>query len=344
MARILLADDGISFDGTTPEKGPLGGAESSFINLTETLAARGHAVEVRNKCDGNIDHKGVAWRRIDEPWPESADLYVANRGDKLILRMPKARKTIFWTHNPATYMMKWRYLWKLAVKRPDIVFIGTYHATTWPDWAPGGKRVVIPYGIPEMFRSAEPCRDLPQPRAVFTSNPLRSLDWLLDLWANEIQPQVPGAELHVFSGAATYGSVGDGKADAMRKVLARAEALKSQGVVLRGPVPKAQLVEEFRQARCLLYKGDINETFCLAVGEAQAMGVPAVVQPIGSVVERVEDGRTGHIARTDKSFAEAAIRLLADETHWRTLHEGALSLQRRWGWQDAARAFEALLP
>lgn len=344
MARILLADDGISFDGTTPEKGPLGGAESSFINLTETLAARGHAVEVRNKCEKNIDHKGVAWRRIDEPWPESADLYVANRGDKLILRMPNVKKTIFWTHNPATYMLKWRYLWKLALKRPDIVFIGTYHATTWPDWAPGGKRVVIPYGIPEMFRAAEPCGELPPPRAVFTSNPLRSLDWLLDLWASEIQPQVPGAELHVFSGAATYGSVGDGKADAMRKVLARVEALKSQGVVLRGPVPKAQLVEEFRLARCLLYKGDINETFCLAVGEAQAMGVPAVVQPIGSVVERVEDGRTGHIARTDKSFAEAAIRLLADEAHWRTLHEGALSLQRRWGWQDAAQAFEALLP
>jgi glycosyltransferase involved in cell wall biosynthesis len=344
MARILMADDGISFDGTTPEKGPLGGAESSFVNLAETLAARGHSVEVRNKCANNIDHKGVAWRKIDELWPETADLYVANRGDKLILRMPGAKKTIFWTHNPATYMLKWRYLWKLFVKKPDIVFIGTYHETTWPVWAPGGKRVVIPYGIPEMFRSAEPGKDLPPPRAVFTSNPLRSLDWLLDLWANRIHPKVPGAELHVFSGAATYGQVGDGKASAMGKVLALAESMKDKGVVLRGPVPKAQLVEEFRQARCLLYKGDINETFCLAVGEAQAMGVPAVVKPIGSVVERVSDGRTGHIAVNDMTFAESAVRLLADEAHWRKMHEGALSLQRRWGWQDAAKAFEALLP
>ena len=344
MARILMADDGIAFDGTTPEKGPLGGAESSFVNLAETLAARGHLVEVRNKCEGNIDHKGVAWRRIDQPWPETVDLYVANRGDKMILRMPGARKTIFWTHNPATYMMKWRYLWKMAVKRPDIVFIGDYHATTYPAWAPSGKRVVIPYGIPEMFRSAEPSKAVPPPRAVFTSNPLRSLDWLLDLWANRIQPQAPNAELHVFSGAATYGSVGDSKASAMQKVLAQAQALKEKGVVLRGPVPKAQLVDEFRTARCLLYKGDINETFCLAVGEAQAMGVPAVVQPIGSVVERVVDGRTGHIAASDEAFAEAAVRLLADEAHWRTLHDGALALQRRWGWPDAAQAFESLLP
>ncbi len=30
MARIVLADDGIEFDGTSPEKRPLGGAESRY--------------------------------------------------------------------------------------------------------------------------------------------------------------------------------------------------------------------------------------------------------------------------------------------------------------------------
>ena len=33
MARILLADDGIVFDGNSLESGPLGGVESSVINL-----------------------------------------------------------------------------------------------------------------------------------------------------------------------------------------------------------------------------------------------------------------------------------------------------------------------
>ena len=33
MARIVMADDGIAFDGQTPEKGPLGGAESAFVAL-----------------------------------------------------------------------------------------------------------------------------------------------------------------------------------------------------------------------------------------------------------------------------------------------------------------------
>lgn len=344
MARIVLADDGIEFDGQSLERGPLGGVESSVINLTRELARRGHDMIVMNNCAGPLEHDGVSWRPIaTAPWPEAADLYIANRGDKLIGRMPGARRQVFWIHNPARYLMKWRYLSKLWRCKPAIIFIGDVHATTYPAWAPGGERIVIPYGLSDDFCTAQPATAAPPPRAVFTSNPLRSLDWLLGLWAERIQPRVPGAELHLFTGAATYGSVGAGKADPMAQVLAMAEAMADKGVVVRGPVSKATLIEEFRQARCMLYRGDINETFCLAVGEAQAMGVPAVVQDLGSVVERVIDGETGFIRPTDAGFADAAVRLLGDDALWARQHAAALARQRAWRWPDAAAAFEALI-
>ncbi len=130
----------------------------------------------------------------------------------------------------------------------------------------------------------------------------------------------------------------------MRQVLAKAETMVANGVVLRGTVSKTTLIEEFRSARCMLYRGDINETFCLAVGEAQAMGVPAVVQDFGSVVERVVDNETGFIRPTDAGFAEAAVRLLCDDALWRRHHDLALSKQRSWRWPDAASSFEALVP
>ena len=172
--------------------------------------------------------------------------------------------------------------------------------------APDGGRVVIPYGLPEDFCQAGPLSEPPPPRAVFTSNPLRSLDWLLEIWAESIQPRVAGAELQVFAGAATYGSVGADKEAAMEKVLDRARALQGQGVKLRGPVPKARLIQELHQSRAMLYRGDLNETFCLAVGEAQAMGVPTVVEKLGSVSERVIDGETGFVAVGAAAFAESA--------------------------------------
>ena len=343
MARIILADDGIVFDGHTPERGPLGGAESSVIQLVETLAQRGHDVTVCNNCEAVLDYRGVKWRPIAAGVPDSADLYIANRGDKLLKHCEGAKRTVFWTHNPCGYMLKLRYLWQFLRRRPVIVFIGSYHATTLPGWVPDGGRRTIPYGLPDLFCEAEAAIDVPGPRAIFTSNPLRGLDWLLDLWSGEIEPRVPGAELHVFSGAATYGAAGARKGDAMADVLSKAQALEGQGVRLRQPVGKAQLIDELRLARVMLYKGDINETFCLAVAEAQCLGVPAVVQPIGSMAERVRDNETGFIAADNASFALAATRLLTDDALWRSQHASALEKQRTWRWSDAAAAFEELI-
>ncbi len=353
MSRIVLADDGIEFDGSTPEQKPLGGVESSVVFLMEELARRGHQVRVVNNCPQAMSRRGVDYSPIHtgRPYggiPDHADLYIANRGDALIPLMPGAGRTVFWIHNPAGYLLKWRYLSKLWRVKPHIVFIGEYHATTYPRWAPDGGRTVIPYGIPDMFRQAQPPDGLadgpPGPRAVFTSNPLRSLDWLLDLWAARIRPWVPDAELHIFSGAATYGHVGDAKARAMAAVLDRAAAMSADGVRLRGPVAKPQLIEELRASRVMLYRGDLNETFCLAVGEAQALGVPAVVRDLGSMKERVIDGETGIVAASGAAFADGACALLGDDALWRRFHEGALARQRAWGWPEAAQAFERMIP
>jgi glycosyltransferase involved in cell wall biosynthesis len=343
-ARIVLADDGIEFDGESPSKGPLGGVESAIVNLMRALAERGHAVYVRNICANARVIDGVDWAPLADGLPENADLYIANRGDKLLGLMPGAKRTVFWIHNPARYLMKWRYLSKLWWLKPAVIFIGDYHATTYPAWAPSGERVVIPYGIAPPFSKAGALESPPPRRAIFTSNPLRSLDWLLVLWRDHIRPNAPDAELHLFCGATTYGSVGSRLAAEMEQVLETARSMRHEGVVLNAPVAKERLVEEFGRARVMLYRGDINETFCLAVGEAQAAGVPAVVQPIGSVVERVIDGQTGVVAADDQAFAEAAVKLLNDDETWRRFHETALAEQSKWGWADAARSFERLIP
>jgi glycosyltransferase involved in cell wall biosynthesis len=343
MARIVMADDGIAFDGLLAERAPLGGAESAFVGLAEALARRGHAVTVHNNCAAPLDHAGVFWRRIAEGTPREADLYIANRGDRLLRLVPAARRTIFWIHNPAGYLLKWRYLTKLAWRRPVIVFSGASHAATYPRWAPSGGRVVIPYGIVEIFRTTPPAAAPPPPRALFTSNPLRSLDWLLELWERRIRPAVPAAELHVFSGPRTYGAVGAHKAAAMLPVLERARALAGSGVVLREPVARGTLAEAMRDMRVYLYRGDPGETFCASAGEAQAMGIPGVVQDIGSLRERVRHGVTGFVATEAESFAAAAIRLLTDDALWRAQHEAAAATQRSFGWDEAAARFEALL-
>jgi glycosyltransferase involved in cell wall biosynthesis len=290
----------------------------------------------------------VEWRPIDGGVPDRADLYVANRGDKLLSLVREARATAFWIHNPARYLKKWRYLSKLWRRQPTLVFLGTYHAGTYPGWAPGRKRKIIPHGIDDAFRNVPSPVLPPRPRAVFTSNPLRSLDWLIETWVTRIFPAVPKAELHVFSGPVTYGALGEAKAAEMAPVLRQARAMKDAGVVLRDPLPRAALAAELGGFRVFTYRGSEEETFCLAAGEAQAAGVPAVACDIGSLAERVRNHETGYIVspepgRDERDFATAVIKILSDDGLWRRMHQAAIARQRLRGWDQAAADFERLM-
>jgi glycosyltransferase involved in cell wall biosynthesis len=339
MAKVVMADDGIAFDGVMAEDGPLGGAETAFVALAEALALRGHDVMVRNRCRAALSYKDVRWAPLSDEIPQACDLYIGNRGHRVIGLVKKAARRLFWLHNPAGYLKKPRNVWRLARYRPVLITTGAYHSTTVPWWLPCAGCEEIPYGVLDRFRSATP-RDPPPPRAIFTSNPLRGLDWLLDLWVSRIAPALPEAELHIYSGRAVYGMA---DAPRMEEVLARADSLARYGIRRFAPIGRKSLAEALRAARAMLYRGDPGETFCLALAEAQAMGVPIVVQPLGSAPERVIDGVTGQVATDDDAFFGAAVAALRDDLLWRKWHRAALTHQRGLSWDDVAVRFEALM-
>jgi glycosyltransferase involved in cell wall biosynthesis len=342
MASVVMADDGIAFDGLMAETAPLGGAETAFVALAEALAARGHRVEARNRCGAAIVHKGVRWAPLSHDLPHSCDLYIGNRSHRVIGLVRRAGRRVLWLHNPASYLKKPRNLWRLARYRPTLVVTGAYHAATIPQWLPCGGREIIPYGVLDRFRTA-PAREPPPPQAIFTSNPLRGLDWLLDLWVSRIRPAVPAAELHIYAGGAVYGLTGTPRARRMDEVLARADAFAAYGVRRFAPVGRKALTAALSSARVMLYRGDPGETFCLALAEAQAMGVPAVVEPLGSTPERVIDGVTGRVAKDDDGFVAASVVLLRDDEWWRRCHLAALERQRGLSWDAVGARFEALI-
>jgi glycosyltransferase involved in cell wall biosynthesis len=160
------------------------------------------------------------------------------------------------------------------------------------------------------------------------------------LWVGHIAPAVPEAELHIYAGRAVYGLAA---APGMDEVLARADTLAAFGIRRFAPVGRTSLRAALSGARVMLYRGDPGETFCLALAEAQAMGVPAVVERLGSAGERVIDGITGRIAENDEAFSAAAITVLRDDALWRRWHLAALAHQRGESWDTVAARFEALM-
>lgn len=333
MARIALADDGLAFDGRDADTGALGGAETAFVRLAEALAARGHDVRAYTNGGATLRNKGVDWSPLDAFAGEAPDLYVANRGHRLLDLAPGARRTAFWLHNDAAYLKKWRYLRRLWTRRPTLVFVSESHRARAPFWLPGGERLAIPLGLEDSYRH-EAERAPPPPVALYAANPLRGLAELAAWW-----PEI-GGDLVAHSGADLY-KVKPRTREAMEQALAAARGVS--GIALKPLVPRAELIGILRGARAFLYPGDPTETFCLAVAEAQALGVPCVVMARGALPERVRDGETGFVARSRAEFVAAARHLMSDDALWRTQHRTCLAVQRSRGWDDMAADFEKLL-
>jgi hypothetical protein len=339
--RIVMASEGPRIPAAAIGSRPLGGAETAFALLAEALAVH-HDVQVEAGEEPPERLGRVAWAPPGTALAagETPDLVIATRVPRLFGRLPRTGRRVLWLHNPADYLTKPRHLVPLLRARPILVTLGAAHRATLPAWLPG-RRVIIPLAVAPPFDQRQEPRVPPPPVAIFTSNPMRGLDWLLIQWATRIRSAVPWAELHLYSSAATYG--GDAQL-ALRatSVLARAAAMGAAGVVIQKPLPRPALAERLRGARAMLYRGDAGETFCLALAEAQAQGLPCVVTNLGAVAERIVDGETGTIAADPEAFSAAAIRLLSDDALWSAQHAAALARGPGPGWPDVAAQFADL--
>lgn len=340
MTTVVLADKGLAFNGRSLRERPLGGAETAFVYLAEALAARGLQVVAYTANEVVDDYNGVQWLPLADGLPPAADAYIASRHYHLISAVPHARRAVFWSHNPAYYLGKPRFLWPLLRRRRmPIVVTGAYHQRTVP-WLLRSRTQIIPYGIGLEHR-AYPVSDMPPPPvAIFTSNPLRHLDWLLQVWQQYIIPQVANAELHIYAGGAVYNADPSTQAR-MDAVLATARA--TNGVRVFAPLPKPALLEKVALARVMVYRGDLGESFCLAVAEAQCLGRPCVVGDLGALPERVSDGVNGFVASTPEAFAAATVRLLTDDVLWRQQQQAALQQRDTYNWAHSAAQMAALL-
>lgn len=317
--KIVLANEGPRIEAGAIGQRPLGGVETAVALLAQSFARRGHELTLHFEGE-----RGAL--------PDRADLVIATRVPRLFRELPRGRR-VLWLHNPARYLNKPRHAWPLLLARPALVTLGPHHMATLPRWLPG-LRADIPLAVAPPFDASPPERAAPPPVAIFTSNPLRGLDELARLW-----PRIGLGELHAYSGAATYGH--DPRLAARAApILARAGAVP--GITLFDPVARPELLARLTGARCMLYLGDPGETFCLAVAEAQAAGLPCVVMDRGAVAERIEDGLTGMVARNETEFVAAAQALLRDDALWLRMHRAALARGPGPNWTDVAQAFEAL--
>ena len=278
----------------------------------------------------------VFWKKLDKNiYQEDFDILIVNRGDKFLNFKPSCKKRFFWIHNPAKYLLKYRYLSKLILNKFIIIFSSEYHLKTYPRWAPAKDRVIIPYGVENYFFAKKKNRRIaPKPNAIFTSNPLRGLDWLLEIWEKKILPNVNGAKLNLYSGTSNYGSFG-------KKHFFK--VLKKKGVSIYKPIEREQLFKKIKESRIFLYAGSDEETFCMSAAESQMLSTPGVVKNFGCMHDRIINGKTGYVCDTDQDFYKKSIKLLSDDKLWERIHSNLINNNHHFSWEKIAKKWEKLI-
>ncbi len=330
MTAIDFLHPSLAYSGETLRAASMGGTESSVVQLAEALARRGHDVFVFNGIDRPRFEHGVQWLPMSEAGNRA-------RGEiGIAVANPKAfgalsfRSQIFWLHNP---LKGWRsirrgYMGPLLKRRPFYVLLGSYHDGRVPGWFPSSGRTIIHHGIHEDFFRGRAAEAAPAPRAIFTSQPYRGLDWLLDLWG-DVRRQVPGATFDVFAP-----KVHQAEANARNGAL--------EGVTFGGSISRPDLIRQLALARVQLIPGHRDETYCLAAAEATAAGVPIVTLGVGALSERVRNGKTGFVARDREDFIARTAMLLSDDALWLSMHRECLAEAALSTWDARAAEWERL--
>lgn len=337
---VTFLDDTIPFDGATPDERPLGGGEKAVVGLAAALAARGHMVRAFTRCAEPSVADGVSWRPIESCDAAHSDLVVAHRDPALLRKVENAAGRAVLLSSPGDAAAAPAAHSALREYRPTVVLQGIAHGQAVPPALQSYSAATVVMGVARAFREAGEMAPARPPRAVFTGHPLRGLEWLLDLWRGKIHPRAPWAELHVYSGLLAAGADGARLPEAVAPLLERAREEEARGVRVRRPEADPAMAEAYRAARVHLYPSSSRDVLCHTLAESQAVGLPAVVRPIGAADERVRNGLTGYAAANAEAFADYALRLLDDDAAFRRCSDEARARQRNAGWDRAARELE----
>lgn len=343
MSTIVIADDTNAYSGRTSEVMPLGGTESSVINLAEAFAARGHEVTVLTRTSECITHNGVEWRSLNDAdrLPEP-DAYLPVQHPRLLGRVRRPRQLAIWLIWPVNNLRHYKRIPIMWRYRPLPIVASQWQAECY-SWALPRRNDlrIIPLAVEESWRNHPVLGEAPGPHAVYASMPQRGLPWLLPVWQDLILPRVPGAKLHVL-GLKTFAERYSDAAPELPWISSMSGHAR-ESIQVYPNLERDRQRDIMRASRVFLYGGHRSEAFCLAAAEAQALGVPGVVGDCTVLPERVKDGRTGFVRDDRETFAEAAVRLLSDDVLWRSQHEACIAEQQGPSWSELAGKFEDAL-
>ncbi len=105
MRYVFIDDSAVAYDGYTPMRRPLGGAEKAVIGMASALNERGHEVKVINRVSYAHMAEGAYWTPFgDTMVPKAADVLIAMRKPALLGTLRSAAHRLLWVTGAPDYL------------------------------------------------------------------------------------------------------------------------------------------------------------------------------------------------------------------------------------------------
>ena len=151
--------------------------------------------------------------------------------------------------------------------------------------------------------------------------------------------KLPWAELHIYSNIIHKSLLGEAVPEIYDAIVKKVEKNLSYNIKVNAPKVDKLMIEEIKDMRVHLYPSHKFEVSAFSLSETQALGMPAIVRPLGAATEKIYNGKTGFIAENEKLFSEYVIKLLSDLTYFKSVNKESKSLKLGRDWNKVAEEF-----
>ena len=317
MNICFVDNTNFKYDGDSIYSHKLRGAESVVINLSNALKVLGHKVTVINNCEETKQIDGVSWIDIKSiKKTDEFDFVIAN-GDCRLFKYAKSNKNILFSHSLQSIekFLRKKQLISYMKYKPKVCFLSNYHKKNRSKLLYLFGHIRLNWSVDEIFLNTKLNDKVDNNLAIFSSRQDRNLELLLNIWKNKIIKK--NNKLKLLATENNYN-------------------FQDNSIIMRKLDDRSKLIEDLKKSRVCLIPGHKAELFCLAAEEAKELCVPIITLGKGCLSERVEDGKTGFIARDEKEFAKYTLELFANDSLWKEMRNNLINIRGKKNWLKVA--------
>tara|TARA_B100000886_G_C20413136_1_gene487985 strand:+ start:1120 stop:2109 length:990 start_codon:yes stop_codon:yes gene_type:complete len=301
----------------------LRGAETILINLSENLHKLDNEVFVFNNSSIHYSSNNYTWTDISnlKKYNYEFDVAISN-GDINLLNTVNAKKKFAISYSIQTIekFIRKKQIFTYLKNKPKIILIGKYHKIKRSFLTRIFGYDFLDVSVDDIFNKTTLLEKIDNNKAIFTSRSDRNMDLLINIWKNKIYESKDRYKLFVTPNE-NYNKI------------------NKYNIFLRSMKNQNDLINDIQTSRVMLVPGHKAELFCLAAEEARELCVPIVTLGIGSLVERVEHGKTGYIARNIDEFAQYTLKIFNNNKIWEELRTNLFKLRGKLSWEKSSKKF-----